>query len=55
MNRATVIGIDFGSSKSCIGIMENEDISIIPNEIGERTTPSCISFTEKERLYLEIL
>ena len=51
MNKASIIGIDLGSSQSCIGIWENDVISIIPNEIGERSIPSYISFTDKERLF----
>ena len=44
------IGIDFGTSNSCAGIYMNGTVKVAPNKIGERTTPSIVLFTNKERL-----
>ena len=42
--------MDLGTIYSCVGIWKNTKIVIIPNDIGERTTPSVVCFTENERL-----
>jgi heat shock protein 5 len=46
----TVVGIDLGTTFSVVGIWQNGEVNIIPNELGNRITPSVVAFTETERL-----
>ncbi|HLV10167.1 MAG TPA: Hsp70 family protein, partial [Halanaerobiales bacterium] len=46
-----IIGIDLGTTNSCVAVMEGDEPAVIPNAEGNRTTPSVIAYSKKgERL-----
>jgi molecular chaperone DnaK len=47
---AKVIGIDLGTTNSCVAIMDGKNPKVIENSEGGRTTPSIVAFTETEKL-----
>ena len=50
MSKEKIIGIDLGTTNSCVAVLEGGDPVVIPNAEGARTTPSVVQIKDGERL-----
>ena len=52
MSQECVIGIDLGTTNSCVAVVEGKESIVIPNTEGSRTTPSIVGFASNEEILI---